>query len=81
MVLQGQRVDKGMANFSDKLNAADSAAVRAYIVSRANERKNAPPATGRGSAARRPSGWRPAVARRRRAAPTDDIHEEAAGGN
>jgi len=44
VVLQGQRVDKGMANFSDKLSAEDSAAVLAYVVSRANERKNAPPA-------------------------------------
>jgi quinohemoprotein ethanol dehydrogenase len=48
VVLQGQRVDKGMPHFSDKLKAADSAAVLAYVVSRANERKNAPPAPARG---------------------------------
>ncbi len=54
VVLQGQRVDKGMANFSDKLKAADSAAVLAYVVSRANERKNAPPAPAGG--ARGPGG-------------------------
>lgn len=48
VVRQGQRVDKGMADFSEKLSAEDSAAVLAYVVSRANERKNAPPAPARG---------------------------------
>jgi PQQ-dependent dehydrogenase (methanol/ethanol family) len=48
LVLQGQRIDKGMPTFNDKLAAGDSAAVLAYVVSRANERKNAPPAPARG---------------------------------
>jgi len=53
VVLQGQRLDKGMANFSDKLSAADSAAVLAYVVSRANERKSQPaPAGGFGPGGR-----------------------------
>ncbi len=43
VVLQGQRVDRGMPDFSDKLKADDAAAVLAYVVSRAHERKNAPP--------------------------------------
>ncbi|MDQ2641605.1 MAG: PQQ-dependent dehydrogenase, methanol/ethanol family [Pseudomonadota bacterium] len=46
VVLQGQRVDKGMPTFSDKLKADDSAAVLAYVVARANERKNAPAGAG-----------------------------------
>jgi mono/diheme cytochrome c family protein len=48
VVLQGQRIDKGMPTCSDKLAAGDSAAVLAYVVPRANERKNAPPAPARG---------------------------------
>jgi mono/diheme cytochrome c family protein len=46
VVLQGASVDRGMLNFGDKLRPADSAAVLAYIVSRANEVKNNPPAPG-----------------------------------
>jgi mono/diheme cytochrome c family protein len=46
VVLQGARVDRGMLSFGDKLRPADSAAVLAYIVSRANEVKNNPPAPG-----------------------------------
>jgi alcohol dehydrogenase (cytochrome c)/quinohemoprotein ethanol dehydrogenase len=44
VVLQGTRVEKGMANFSKDLTAADSAAVRAYLISRANVLKAQAPA-------------------------------------
>ncbi|MEO8315456.1 MAG: PQQ-dependent dehydrogenase, methanol/ethanol family [Pseudomonadota bacterium] len=91
VVLQGQRVDKGMANFSSKLTGEDSAAVLAYVVSRAVERKNAPPAPagggfggpggGRGpggpgaGAGGPPRGPAPPPA----PATTPDIHDQAAG--
>ncbi|MEO6081245.1 MAG: PQQ-dependent dehydrogenase, methanol/ethanol family [Steroidobacteraceae bacterium] len=42
VVLKGARVDKGMLSFNTKLSASDSAAVLAYIASRATELKNAP---------------------------------------
>ena len=91
VVLQGQRVDKGMANFSDKLTPADSTAVLSYVVSRANERKNAPaaaPGGGRGPGgpgagpAGAPAGARPAGAGAvvPAPAPPRDIHEDAATG-
>jgi quinohemoprotein ethanol dehydrogenase len=53
VVLQGARVDRGMPDFSDKLTPADTAAVLAFVVSRANEIKNQPAAApgGRGPAA------------------------------
>ncbi|MBK7116846.1 MAG: PQQ-dependent dehydrogenase, methanol/ethanol family [Proteobacteria bacterium] len=45
VVLQGQREEKGMGNFSKDLAVADSAAVREYLISRANVlKKAAPPA-------------------------------------
>ena len=70
VVLQGQRVDKGMANFSDRLKPEDAAAVREYVVSRAIERKNSPPP---------PAGFGrfggPPPPR------NQDIHQQAAGGN
>jgi len=44
VVLQGARVARGMGNFSKQLSPADSAAVREYLISRANVLKNAPPA-------------------------------------
>jgi quinohemoprotein ethanol dehydrogenase len=45
VVLQGQRIEKGMGNFSKDLKSADSAAVREYLISRANFLKQqAPPA-------------------------------------
>jgi hypothetical protein len=44
-VLQGARAEKGMANFSKDLKPEESAAVLAYLVSRANLlKKAAPPA-------------------------------------
>jgi quinohemoprotein ethanol dehydrogenase len=70
VVLSGARVQRGMASFSDKLAAADSVAVREYIIARANEVKNAPPAIGGGAGAAPPA---PA-----RQAGSDDVHEEAA---
>jgi mono/diheme cytochrome c family protein len=71
VVLQGGRVDRGMMNFAGKLTAADSAAVLAYVVSRANQLKNAQPAAagGRGG---------PAAAPAAAPAPQRDIHEDAA---
>jgi quinohemoprotein ethanol dehydrogenase len=96
IVLQGQRVDKGMASFRDKLKPEDSAAVRAYVVSRANERKNAPPAPAGGGFGPRGLGPGPGAApggapgagpggppRGPAPAPapaTPDVHEQAAGG-
>ena len=76
VVMQGQRVEKGMANFSDKLKSADSEAVRSYIVSRAIDRKNNPVPVGLGGPGgpgRGLGGPPPAPA------PPRDVHEEAAG--
>jgi mono/diheme cytochrome c family protein len=72
VVLKGARVQRGMANFSDKLTAADSVAAREYIISRANEVKNAPPASPFGA----PAGG--ARAAPPQPAASKDIHEEAA---
>jgi quinohemoprotein ethanol dehydrogenase len=43
VVLQGGRLEKGMGNFSKDLKPEDAAAVREYLVSRANELKKLPP--------------------------------------
>ena len=43
VVLKGARVDRGMANYSDKLTAEDSRDIREYIIARANEVKKNPP--------------------------------------
>jgi len=43
VVLQGVRAERGMGNFSKQLSPADSAAVRDYLISRANVLKSAPP--------------------------------------
>jgi quinohemoprotein ethanol dehydrogenase len=79
VVLQG-RVNLGMPAFSAQLQPADSSAVRAYLVSRANELKNQPPAAARGapsaSAAPAPApSPSPAPSRQQGAR---DEHEEAA---
>jgi PQQ-dependent dehydrogenase (methanol/ethanol family) len=50
VVLQGGRADKGMGSFAADLKPEDTLAVREYIVSRANELKNAPPAAPGGRA-------------------------------
>jgi quinohemoprotein ethanol dehydrogenase len=82
VVLQGQRVDRGMANFSDKLKADDSVAVLSYIVSRAIERKNAPAPAGGGRGFGGPGGpgAGPGAPGARGPAPAvqRDVHEEAA---
>jgi hypothetical protein len=39
-----------MPGFSEQLQPADSSAMRAYLVSRANELKNQPPAPAQGRA-------------------------------
>jgi alcohol dehydrogenase (cytochrome c)/quinohemoprotein ethanol dehydrogenase len=44
VVLTGALVERGMGNFSDSLTAEDTQAIRAFIIARANELKNAPPA-------------------------------------
>jgi len=43
VVLEGARAERGMGNFSKDLSASDSAAVREYLVSRANVLKSLPP--------------------------------------
>jgi len=43
VVLKGVLSEKGMASFADALKPADTAAIRAFIIARANEMKNAPP--------------------------------------
>jgi quinohemoprotein ethanol dehydrogenase len=49
VVLKGVKLERGMASFSDRLSAADSTAVREYIIARANEvKRNPPPPGGRG---------------------------------
>jgi len=51
VVLQGARADRGMGSFAKELTPEDSAAVRAYLIARANEIKAAGPAGfGPGSA-------------------------------
>ncbi|MGA0805096.1 MAG: c-type cytochrome [Pseudohongiellaceae bacterium] len=83
IVLQGAREQRGMANYSDRLTADDTVAIREYIIARANEVKNNPPASpfgapggGGGAAAGvRPA---PAPAPATPAPESDDVHEEAA---
>jgi quinohemoprotein ethanol dehydrogenase len=76
VVLQGGRNDRGMQDFRGKLTEEDSAALLAYIVSRANDLKNNPPpapAFGpRGGGAGAGAGGGAA------APPPRDVHEEAA---
>jgi mono/diheme cytochrome c family protein len=87
VVLQGARLDRGMANFSDKLTAEESAAVLAYVVSRANERRNAPAAPARiggPPGAARGGGAGPGAGAGAATAPPapqpqGDVHQEAAG--
>jgi alcohol dehydrogenase (cytochrome c)/quinohemoprotein ethanol dehydrogenase len=43
IVLKGALAQKGMASFADSLKPADTAAIRAFIIARANEMKNGPP--------------------------------------
>ncbi len=43
VVLKGILSERGMASFAQALKAADTAAVRAFIISRAHEIRNAPP--------------------------------------
>ena len=77
VVLKGAKIERGMGSFGDKLSAADSVAVREYIVSRANEVKNRPPApAGRGGGGAAAPAPAPAPAQ----PATRDVHEEAATG-
>ena len=43
VVLKGVRTDKGMASFANALKPQDTVALRAYLTSRSNDLKNAPP--------------------------------------
>ncbi|MDC0598831.1 PQQ-dependent dehydrogenase, methanol/ethanol family, partial [Gammaproteobacteria bacterium] len=43
IVLDGVRTERGMVSFADRLQPEDSAAIRAYLIARATELKNAPP--------------------------------------
>jgi hypothetical protein len=77
-VLKGVKLERGMGNFSDRLSEADSAAVREYIISRANEvKRDPPPAFGRGGAVAAPPAPPPAPAR---APAANDVHQDAATG-
>ncbi len=85
VVLQGARIQRGMAGFADKLTAEDSVAVREFIISRANEVKNNPPPAPGGFGAPPPAANNNAAAAPRQApaqaAPPpedEDVHEEAA---
>ena len=46
IVLKGVLADKGMVSFATALKPEDTQAIRAFIVARANELKNAPPPPG-----------------------------------
>jgi len=48
VVLKGVLAERGMASFADSLKPEDTQALRAYLVARANELKNAPPGAGFG---------------------------------
>ncbi|MGV3593413.1 MAG: PQQ-dependent dehydrogenase, methanol/ethanol family [Gammaproteobacteria bacterium] len=79
VVLNGARVQRGMASFADKLSAEDSVAVREYIIARANDVKNNPPAPG-GFGAPPPANNNAAgnAGAQTQQAADDDVHEEAA---
>jgi alcohol dehydrogenase (cytochrome c)/quinohemoprotein ethanol dehydrogenase len=48
VVLKGVLAERGMASFAAALTPADTQAIRAFIIARANELKNAPPVPGPG---------------------------------
>jgi quinohemoprotein ethanol dehydrogenase len=78
VVLAGARVQRGMASFADKLTPADVVSVREYIIARANEIKNAPPAPAGGPGAARAAPPQAATPARQAApAASADVHEEA----
>jgi quinohemoprotein ethanol dehydrogenase len=60
VVLKGVLAEKGMASFAEALKPEDTAALRAFIVHRANDAKNnPPPGMGPGAGPPPPSGSRP----------------------
>jgi PQQ-dependent dehydrogenase (methanol/ethanol family) len=83
VVLQGIRAERGMGNFSKELTAPDAVAVREFLIARANELKNRPPAPpagfgpapGAGTGNAGGAGTAPAQPTQ---APARDIHEDAA---
>lgn len=68
VVLEGARVERGMADFSDRMTPADSAAVREYIIARANEVKANPPRAPR---------FGPPPEAEEVSAESEDLHEDA----
>jgi mono/diheme cytochrome c family protein len=80
VVLKGNRETQGMPGFSAQMQPGDSTAVLAYLVSRANELKNQPPAPPRAApaAAPPPPVPTPAPAPAPRQQGAQDVHEEAA---
>jgi PQQ-dependent dehydrogenase (methanol/ethanol family) len=87
VVLNGARIQRGMASFADKMTPEDSAAVREFIIARANDVKNNPPAPGGFGAPPPAAGGGAAGAARPApqqatpppaAADDEDVHEEAA---
>jgi len=68
VVLNGARVERGMANYSDKLSAEDSMAIREYIIARANDIKKNPP---------QPFRFGPPPEPEKKPSDSKDIHEEA----
>jgi len=55
IVIDGVLQNNGMVSFSESLSQADAEAIRAYVVSLANQEKNAAPAAGPGPAAAAPA--------------------------
>ena len=47
VVLEGLLQPNGMASFRDRLTADEAQSIRAYLIQRANQLKNAPPAQPR----------------------------------
>ncbi len=48
IVLKGALAEKGMASFASALKSEDTQAIRAFLIQRANDVKNAPPLMGPG---------------------------------
>jgi quinohemoprotein ethanol dehydrogenase len=74
VVLQGIRAEKGMGSFAKELKPADAAAVREYLIARANALKSLPAAQGRGPVVAPAAPAAPPPA-----APARDVHQDATG--
>lgn len=71
VVLEGGRINRGMADFSDRMTEEDSAAVREYLIAQANILVDQPNAFGRGGFGPQPEAEDESE--------SDDVHAEAAG--